>query len=172
MPELAVTVVGQDRPGIIARTAGLLSGLGMNLEDSSMTRLRGHFAMTLVCSGDAATATVEAALEPLSADGLDVTVRPVPTDAGDAAAASQAFLVSVHGADRLGIVAEVAGVVAAHGGNITDLTTRLAGDLYVLTAEVDLPLAAEPDAFTSALAGTGAELGVAVSVEPLADDEL
>ena len=49
------------------------------------------------------------------------------------------YLLSVHGADRLGIVAAVTRVVADAGGNITDLTTRLVGPLYVLVAEVDLP---------------------------------
>ncbi len=48
-------------------------------------------------------------------------------------------MVSVHGADRPGIVHRVGAAIAAAGGNITDLSTRLAGDLYVLVAEVDLP---------------------------------
>ena len=39
----AVTVLGHDRPGIIAETTGRLAGLGLNLEDSTMTLLRGHF---------------------------------------------------------------------------------------------------------------------------------
>ena len=47
---LAVTVIGRDRPGIIADTTGLLADLGANLEDSSMTLLRGHFAMVLVAT--------------------------------------------------------------------------------------------------------------------------
>ena len=34
---------------------------------------------------------------------------------------------TVHGADRLGIVARLASVIAEAGGNITDLTTRLSG---------------------------------------------
>ena len=48
-------------------------------------------------------------------------------------------MLSVHGADRLGIVAAMTRVLADAGGNITDLTTRLAGTLYVLVAEVELP---------------------------------
>ena len=32
----------------------VLAGLGLNLEDSTMTLLRGHFAMMLICAGDAA----------------------------------------------------------------------------------------------------------------------
>ena len=103
-----------------------------------MTRLRGHFAMTLICTGPAA-AEVETALAPLTADGrLLATVRAVQPEA-EPSAAGEPYVVSVHGADRLGIVAAVTRVVADAGGNITDLTTRLAGALYVLVAEVDLP---------------------------------
>src|SRR5262245_18235591 len=36
--ELAITVIGHDRPGIIADVAEVLAGLGMNLTDSTMTR--------------------------------------------------------------------------------------------------------------------------------------
>ena len=63
MTSLAITVVGHDRPGIIAQAAEVLSLCGMNLEDSSMTLLRGHFAMTLICAGEADAAQVEAALQ-------------------------------------------------------------------------------------------------------------
>ena len=59
MTSLAITVVGHDRPGIIAQAAEVLSLCGMNLEDSSMTLLRGHFAMTLICAGEADAAQVE-----------------------------------------------------------------------------------------------------------------
>ncbi|MDG4768432.1 ACT domain-containing protein [Solwaraspora sp. WMMD406] len=137
MNELAITVIGRDRPGIVADVAEALAGLGANLTDSTMTRLRGHFAMTLVCAGPAAD-EVETALRPLTADGqLLATVRPVPAD-GRLSPAGQPYLVSVHGADRLGIVAAVTRVVARSGGNVTDLTTRLTGPLYVLVAEVEL----------------------------------
>ena len=61
--ELAITVIGHDRPGIVADVAEALAGVGANLTDSTMTRLRGHFAMTLICTGPAA-AEVEAALAP------------------------------------------------------------------------------------------------------------
>ena len=168
---LAITVVGHDRPGIIARTAEVLSAYGMNLEDSSMTLLRGHFAMTLVCAGDAAPAEVERAIVAAVDPSLSVTVRPVP-DEHDRAPIGSTHLVTVHGADRLGIVARLAGTVAAAGGNITDLTTRLTGSLYVLVAEVDLPPAADPASLSGALAEAGRELGVDVTVRPVENDEL
>ena len=162
MHELAITVIGPDRTGIIADVAEALAEVGANLADSTMTRLRGHFAMTLICTGPAAEA-VEEALAPLTADGrLVATVRAVQPET-DAAAQGEPFLVSVHGADRLGIVAAVSRVVSAAGGNITDLTTRLAGPLYVIVAEVDLD-PARADGLAEQLAVAAAELAVDVTM--------
>lgn len=171
MTSLAITVVGHDRPGIIAQAADVLSACGMNLEDSSMTRLRGHFAMTLICAGETGPSEVEAALAPLVHDSLTVTVREV-SDEPDQPPLGFSHLVTVHGADRLGIVARLASVIAGAGGNITDLTTRLAGDLYVLLAEVDLPAAAQDGFFHAEIVRVAAELGVDASVRPLERDEL
>ena len=171
MTSLAITVVGHDRPGIIAQAAEVLSQCGMNLEDSSMTLLRGHFAMTLVCAGEADAAQVEAALRPLVNGSLDVTVREVPEEP-DLPPLGYAYLVTVHGADRLGIVARLASVIAQAGGNITDLTTRLSGTLYLLLAEVDLPRSTDVDALRARLAEVSAELGVETSMRLIENDQL
>lgn len=165
MNELAITVIGQDRPGIVADVAGILADLGVNLTDSTMTRLRGHFAMTLICTGDAPSETVEAALLPLCEDGtLLTTVRQVRPEA-EVPQAGTPYLVSLHGADRLGIVAALTRVLADAGGNITDLSTRLVGPLYTLVAEVDLPEGAA-EQVAAGLANVAAELGVEVSIRP------
>jgi len=169
---LAVTVIGRDRPGIIAETTRLLAGLGANLEDSSMTLLRGHFAMVLVASADVAADEVAAALAPLTADGsLDVAVREVPVEE-PARGSGAPYLLSVHGGDRPGIVSAVIAEVAGAGGNVTDLTTRLSGDLYVVVAEVDLPASTDAGALTDRLTAVGAGLGVQVSLRPVEPDLL
>jgi glycine cleavage system transcriptional repressor len=167
----AITVLGHDRPGIIAQTAEALANSGMNLEDSSMTLLRGHFAMTLICSGEASAAEIESALAGLADESLTVSVREVPGEP-EAASEGALYLVTVHGADRLGIVARLTSVVAHAGGNITDLTTRLSGDLYVLLAEVDLPRSVDPLDLETTINQVSAELGVDASLRPLEGDEL
>ena len=48
MGHYAVSAVGADRPGIVAAVTGVFLENGCNLEDTSMTILRGHFAMMLV----------------------------------------------------------------------------------------------------------------------------
>ncbi|BCJ53667.1 amino acid-binding protein [Actinoplanes sp. NBRC 14428] len=167
MNELAITVIGPDRTGIVADVSEALAGVGANLSDSTMTRLRGHFAMTLICTGPSA-ADVEKALEPLS--GLLATVRAVEPES-EAGAGGEPYLVSVHGADRLGIVAAVTRVVADVGGNITDLTTRLTGPLYVLIAEVELPADSAED-LAVRLAEAADELGVEVTLRRAESDVL
>lgn len=168
----AITVLGHDRPGIIAETTDRLAGLGLNLEDSTMTLLRGHFAMTLICAGEAGDAAIEDALAPLTADGsLTVTVREVPAEEA-ASADGTSWILSVHGGDRPGIVSAVVAVIARVGGNITDLTTRLAGDLYLLVAEVDLPAGADASAVERELTAVAADLGVGVTLRAAETDEL
>ncbi|MFC7723993.1 glycine cleavage system protein R [Nocardioides sp. GCM10028917] len=168
----AITVLGHDRPGIIAEATGRLAGLGLNLEDSTMTLLRGHFAMMLVCEGSADDAEIQQALAPLTADGsLTVTVREVPAER-TAASDATAWVLSVHGGDRPGIVSAVVAVIAGVGGNITDLTTRLAGDLYLLVAEVDLPAGTDVAGVEAELSRVAADLGVGVTLRPADTDEL
>jgi glycine cleavage system transcriptional repressor len=62
--------------------------------------------------------------------------------------------------------------VAEAGGNVTDLSTRLSGELYVLLAEVDLPAAVDPEQLDRDLVTTGLELGVEVSMRVLDPDVL
>ncbi|WP_152360155.1 glycine cleavage system protein R [Microlunatus speluncae] len=170
MTNLAITVLGHDRPGIIARTADLLAELQMNLEDSSMTLLRGHFAMTLICSGTASAADVEAKLAKIIDDSLSVSVREVDPEA-DHAAVGESYLITVHGADQLGIVARLTGVLAESGGNITDLSTRLSGGLYVLLAEVDIAADAV-EGVRQRLQEVASGLGVEANLRPVERDEL
>ena len=168
----AVTVLGHDRPGIIAETTGRLAGLGLNLEDSTMTLLRGHFAMMLLCAGDTPASDIEAALAPLTSDGtLTVTVREVPQESA-APAPGSSWVLTVHGGDRPGIVSGVVAKVAEAGGNITDLTTRLAGELYLVVAEIDLPAGADVTAVETAIREAAAELGVGATLRPAEADEL
>lgn len=167
-----MTVVGRDRPGIIADVTQALAGLGLSLTDSTMTLLRGHFAMTLICAGDVEPDRVERALAPLSGDGsLLVTVAGVQPEAAQEPLGSP-YVLTVHGADRLGIVAAVTRVVAAAGGNITDLTTRLTGDLYLLVAEVDLPAGCDLDALRGQLVEVAGKLDVYAALRPAEADLL
>lgn len=168
----AITVLGHDRPGIIAETTSRLADLGLNLEDSTMTLLRGHFAMMLICEGDASDEEIGSALAPLTEDGsLSVTVREVPPEEAPASGGGS-WVLTVHGGDRPGIVSSIVGEVARVGGNITDLSTRLAGDLYLLVAEIDLPASVDVPELESAIRAVASDLGVGATLRPVEADEL
>jgi glycine cleavage system transcriptional repressor len=178
MRHFALTAVGRDRPGIVAAITAVLVDHEVNVEDSQMTILRGHFTMMLiVAAGDDVDVEVLAEdlretgealdLELLTIAGLD-ELAAVP----DAAAS---HVVTVYGVDHPGIVHAVSAVLAERDVSITDLTTRLVGEedspLYALLMEVAVPDDVVSD-MTDALAGVGAAQGVEVSVRPLESDAL
>ena len=69
-----------------------------------------------------------------------------------------------------GSLGSLSTAIGHQGGNITDLSTRLTGTLYVLIAEVDLPSGAS-DELAEQLAVAAAELGVEVTLRH-ADSEI
>ena len=44
-----VTVIGKDKPGIIARVSSDLAKNGVNIEDISQTIVQGNFTMIMLC---------------------------------------------------------------------------------------------------------------------------
>ena len=77
------------------------------------------------------------------------------------------------GAEELdGLQKSIVARLREAGANITDLTTRLSGDLYVLLAEVALPPGADPEQLRARLDAASAELGVEVTLRPVENDEL
>jgi glycine cleavage system transcriptional repressor len=166
--ELAVTAIGADRPGIIARVTGVLLDHGGNLEDSSMTILSGQFAIMLLVRSEADPATLERALTDATADlGLVVTVREV----GDGVrTAPSTHMLSLYGADRPGLVHAAATVLADHQVNVTDLTTRvLEGErpVYAMLFEIAVPEGTDPDSLVRALQGADGLDQVEASVHAL-----
>ena len=119
-----------------------------------------------------APSEIEHALSSLTVDGeLEVSVRPV-TDEPTPTAGGSSWLLTVHGGDRPGIVSAVIGEVAAVGGNVTDLTTRLSGDLYLLVAELDLPAGVDAVDVEGSIKAAAEAVGVTATLRAAEADEL
>ena len=175
----AVTAVGSDRPGIVAAVTGVFVEHGCNLEDTSMTILRGHFAMMLIVAApaDVDAEELEAALAaPAAAFDLVVAVRAIDerTPAGDSD--GEEWNVAVYGADRPGIVHRVATVLASSGANVVDLTTRVIGEperpVYAMVLDITIPPDGDAGALQRALGELADELGVECSLHPADADIL
>ena len=176
MTTLAVTAIGLDRPGIVAAVTGALVEHGCNLEDTSMSILRGHFAMVLIVAAPAGldAATLEEALASAAGD-LVVSVRTVATGTGAGGDEGERWTVVVYGADHPGIVHGISTALAGAGANIVDLTTRVTGDakpIYAMVMEVALPDGLTGQALDERLAAASAELGVECTVHPSEADIL
>ncbi|MBM4121166.1 MAG: ACT domain-containing protein [Nitrospira sp.] len=171
-----LTAFGQDRPGIVAALAEGLFQLGCNIEDTCMTRLRGEFTMMVMVrlpdglSADQLASRLTPHTSPL---GLTVLCREVPAQAAERGSELDMpiFMLSVYGADHPGIVAKIARVVADHGGNITDMNTRVIGaddrPVYTMILEVQMPVGSKPEALGQALDRLKPSLGVDLTFRPL-----
>jgi glycine cleavage system transcriptional repressor len=121
-----LTLVGEDRPGIVARVTAALYRAGWNLGEASMIRLGGNFTIMMMVSGQGSGKALEQLLQPVSQSlGLQVHVDAI--GGGLHRHLVPNLQVRVVGADRAGIVAKVTGALAEAGFNILDLESDVAG---------------------------------------------
>lgn len=121
-----LTVVGQDRPGIVAALTQALYEGGANLGEASMARLGGNFTIMLMVEADMDRVAIERSLTPTARDfGLQLHIDAIEGKLHTHVEPN--VRVVVHGADRPGIVAQVTAALAATGFNILDLDSDVAG---------------------------------------------
>ena len=137
--QIWLTAIGRDKPGIVARIAGVVLDHGLNIEDSQMRILGGRFAMMLLLRG---SASEEALYKDLLATGRELGLDYIyvhPISGSDAARPKPTHMASLYGADRPGQVATVAARLAALNVNISGLSTRLEGQASVQELELTVP---------------------------------
>ncbi len=107
----------------------MLFDWGANIEDASMTRLRGEFTIMLVTSipSKVTPAGMKKGLEVVQKKlGLDVTIKPLSAvDVLRKSTENARYMLSVYGTDHPGIVAEVTESLAKRKISVTDLQTKV-----------------------------------------------
>jgi glycine cleavage system regulatory protein len=178
MATLVLTVIGDDRAGLVDALAGPIAQHGGNWDRSHMARLAGKFAGIVVVSvPDEHTDDLTAELGTLRARGLlDVTVAIAANDGPP----DRDQLLSLHliGQDRPGIVSEVASALARRNVSIEELETSassapMSGELlFEATATLRVPATSDPADLRTALEAIANELMVDLEVsEPRPPDE-
>jgi len=151
MATLVLTVLGDDRPGLVSALSAPLKACGAGWERSRMARLAGKFAgvVEVVVADDRVDALVPA-LEALEDEGLQVTVER--TDEPTQQSVKRLALDLV-GADRPGIVADISTLLADRQVSVEELSTQVSEAPMAGTAlfEAHAVLAAPADADTGAL---------------------
>jgi len=135
-----LSAIGKDRPGIVADVSEVIYECGGNIEDSSMSLLRNHFALLLLFSTER-----EEVNQKLSSDlkhlgqekNLTVFYSPITVEEAYPKFREQTerFKITTSGVDHAGIVFKVCRLLADHGINIADMETQ-----RVLSAESGTPI--------------------------------
>ena len=171
---IAVTVIGRDRPGIVANVSRVLYGNRCNVEELSQTVLRGQFAMILIGSvGEGgSTGRLKSDLAELGGElDLDINLRQlkaedrVPFESGE----TEPFIIIVQGEDRPGVLYGITEILAERGINITNLAARVAPVSekrgYMQVFEVDIPKKLDYGIIQEKLRQRGQEMGVSVDLQ-------
>jgi glycine cleavage system transcriptional repressor len=173
MQKVVISVLGMDRPGIVAAVSRVLFEQECNIEDVSQTILQTEFAGIFVASTPAHLSIAdlqESIQQGIASMGLKVLVKELDARPESAAPPpSEPFVVTTIGPDRLGLVAGITEVMARFGVNITSLKAVFRGGdrpLHnVMIYEVDIPLATDQLAFRHALRQRADQLGLDLSLQ-------
>lgn len=173
MEKGVISVLGRDRPGIVAGVSRILLEKGCNVEDVTQTILQTEFAGIFIV-------TLPDGLQPeelrsslqvgLGVLGLDVLVKGLgPDREAPSRVATEPFVVTSFGPDRTGLVSGISEVMARFGVNITNLKAVFRGgeDPFrnIMIYEVDVPQGVEQAAFGQALRARAEELGLDLTLQ-------
>lgn len=135
MPDYIVAAFGKDRPGVLAKISTEIAGLGGNIDVCRTLNLRGYHGLVFEVSMEAPREALEEALSPLADDYLAVVPAVAETNADPP---KDQYDISIVGEDRVGLVAEVSTLLAAHGLNIASVNSDSIGEnAYVMQLRGD-----------------------------------
>ena len=164
---LIMSVLGNDRPGLVSSLSDTVARHGGNWLESRMSRLAGQFAgiVRIECQAD----TVDAMLAELRSPGIQgLTVHAVRENAEEPVP-RRTLAVDVVGNDRPGIVRELSAAIANVGGNVEELTTGLESapmsghPMFRAHGLISIPENSDPDTIAAAIESLGGDLTVDVT---------
>lgn len=146
LANLVMTVIGNDRPGLVRTVAACVADHGGNWLESRMCRLGGQFAglLRVEVAAERRDELLQA-LRGLDHGGLQVTVHSETGDEISPAKSGAVALLELVGNDRPGILRSVSSVLAAHGVNVEELASERVpaphggGTLFQARATVFVP---------------------------------
>jgi glycine cleavage system regulatory protein len=164
-----LTLLGDDKPGIVEHLSDQIAAEGANWEESRMARLAGKFAGVLRVSVDADRAEALAARLRTIGGGLTLAVE---RSAEGAPSDVRTLHLELTGNDHPGIVRDISRALAEHGVNIEELDTDvtsapMSGEaLFRARALLRVPSGVSVDALVGELEALAGELMVDLALEP------
>lgn len=171
--KVVISVLGRDRPGIVAAVSQILLEKGCNIEDVSQTILQTEFAgifIATVPGSQAHSELLEELREGLGHLALEVVMKVlVDHPATSFPTSGEPFIVTTMGSDRLGLVAGITDVMAKFSVNISSLKAIFRGgnDPHgnTMIYEVSVPEGVDFSAFRRELLLRSKALGLELNLQ-------
>ncbi len=172
--EMVITILSEDRPGIVERVTDVLLRYGANLEESRMARLGGEFAgIMLITVDESKMDDLTRAMDALKEQSLSVIAKATDPSVAKRYAGYVPYEIKVSGADHEGIVHGIAEYLAAQGANIEELSTDVTNapitgiPLFSMRAVVEVPPKISTTELREKLAYIAEEQGVDIEIKLL-----
>jgi glycine cleavage system regulatory protein len=167
---LVLTVIGQDRPGLVEAISQSVASHKGSWQESRMARLSGQFAGILrVSVSERRADALSAALTSLETHGLQVAVAR--SDAEPDAADARQLRLELLGSDRPGIIRDISEALADRAINFDELRTEvvsapMSGELlFRASAELRIPWDLELEELRKKLEAIANELMVDIDLD-------
>jgi glycine cleavage system transcriptional repressor len=173
MQKVIISIVGQDRSGIIAAVSKVLFEQNCNIENVSQSTLQYVFAGIFIASTpeDLPVESLHKSLNNKMAPlGLDVHITLLePAPAPVSPSQDEAYIITTQGPDRKGLVAGISEVIARFEGNITNLQAVFKGGddpgNNIMIYEVDVPPQIDQQSLYRELKKRAVELNLEVDIQ-------
>jgi len=173
MTSIVLTVIGQDKPGLVSAISQRITAAGGNWLDSRMASLAGQFAgLLLVSVPREKTEALIASLQTLGQQGLRIVIERGISDV--AASAGRTLKLELTGHDRPGIVRDISDALARQKVNIEEMTTAFYNgsfsgeDMFEMRATLRAPAELTDAALRQALENLANNLMVDISLDAAA----
>jgi len=173
LSKLIISVLGQDRPGILAAVSSVFQDLNCNIENVSQTILQSVFGALFMVS--AADNLDEETLHKQLLDGLrhldlDIFVKKYDSVVhARTYNGTSPFVITTVGPDRKGLVGAVTTVLARHEINVTNLKAVFKGGEEpldnVMIFEVDVPEKVELPELRADLKNSADQLDLEINIQ-------
>ena len=167
-----ISVLGPDRPGILAAVSKLLLELDCNIENARQTILQGEFAGIFIASipeglkPPEINNRMQTAVRPMD---LTVHVKSLSLAPFATGCSCEPFVITTQGPDRKGLVAGITRILACYGVNVTNLQAVFRGgddpEGNVMIYEVDIPADIDSQALYADLRSGAQALELSISIQ-------
>jgi glycine cleavage system transcriptional repressor len=141
---VVLSVLSEDRVGIIANVTRAILGMKGNIGAISETVMEGHFTiiLTVEFDDDMALDAIKENVEKIGQPGeLHASVLSTDSQEANASAAPKGdqFVITILGKDQPGIINRITAYLASRNINIVDLSAYAEEDQFIVIGQVILP---------------------------------